>query len=464
MKNIKSIIAVVVATLCVTATIAQDHTAYFMTDATTAKDQNAAIAPDRGYFNLPLLGGFSISTSGNMSISDMLYPIEGELVPLLDTRVSTEDALSGLKDMNSFSLSNKLTILGFGKYTRKSGYKNFWSFDLSLRTSFGFGVPYEFFDFAKSLPSQNSIQNLNISLESYAEASFGYSRVVSDKLTVGGRLKVLAGLAKVDFNLNNLNVNLTSSEWAADVDGSLDIYMKGLEIGTEEGEDGSQSYNLDDLDFSSLSAPAGMGVAIDLGATYQLLPNLTLSAAVNDIGFISWGKANNTSAKASLSNLSFGGADMELSNGEAIVDEESTSFDMDFDFSPAESKTNTSWLEGNIKIGGEYSFLDNRIGAGLLYSTYFYRTGTECSLTGIVTLRPTKWFTIAGSYEFISDDYSSFGLALNIAPGGINIYLSTNILTSKKSAQYIPINQTNMNFTFGLGFTMGKKGLRREGI
>lgn len=50
-----------------------------------------------------------------------------------------------------------------------------------------------------------------------------------------------------------------------------------------------------DLDNPGLT---GFGMAVDLGATYKLREDLTLSAAILDLGFISW---NNT-IKAATSN------------------------------------------------------------------------------------------------------------------------------------------------------------------
>ena len=39
-------------------------------------------------------------------------------------------------------------------------------------------------------------------------------------------------------------------------------------------------------------------MGVDLGATYQLLDNLTVSASLIDLGFISWSKSSTTTATA----------------------------------------------------------------------------------------------------------------------------------------------------------------------
>ena len=55
--------------------------------------------------------------------------------------------------------------------------------------------------------------------------------------------------------------------------------------------DGRETFQLDDADYS-FKGPAGYGFALDLGATYQVLPDLQVSLAVNDLGFICWSKSD----------------------------------------------------------------------------------------------------------------------------------------------------------------------------
>ena len=48
---------------------------------------------------------------------------------------------------------------------------------------------------------------------------------------------------------------------------------------------------IDDIDFDAGKIGiAGYGFGIDLGASYKILDNLTVSASILDLGFISWQK------------------------------------------------------------------------------------------------------------------------------------------------------------------------------
>ncbi len=464
MKNIsiKKIATSVALTFAVVAASAQDMTSYFMTDAIESKLHNAAFAPDRGYLTLPIIGGVSLSTNGNISVDKMFRTIDGSLVPILDTRVPSADALSNLSDVNTLGMDNRLNILGFGGYG-KSG-KSFWSFDLSLRTSMSMAMPYEFFDFMKNTPEQTSIKDINIYMDSYVEAALGYSRPVAlDNLIVGIRLKALAGVMSASLNVDQMDLTLSSDVWSAAAKGTLDINAAGIAPTTSVNEDGETVYNIDDIE-GTPNGVAGMGVAVDLGATYTFFDEkLKVSAGVNDLGFIRWKGENNTTATIA-NDLDFAGVDVTVDGDDVTTDDSSTDIEIDdIEFVAQESKTTTKSLQANVKVGGEYNFFDNRIGLGAVYSAYFFRAKTFHALTGIATFRPGRWFSVAGSYAVSNSAGNSLGLALNIAPGGINLYLATDLLLSKKSVQYIPINQSAMNFTFGLGFSFGK-GDRRKGI
>ena len=49
------------------------------------------------------------------------------------------------------------------------------------------------------------------------------------------------------------------------------------------------------------------------------------------------------------------------------------------------------------------------------------------------------------------------GLALNLNPSWINFYLATDIVTAKHTPQFIPIKQSIMNVTLGIGVPIGRR-------
>lgn len=173
---------------------AQNPTAYFMEGSTFRSQLNPAFAPLRGYVNIPGIGSLNVSTSGNISLDKVLYPRNGKLVTLIDSSVSSAEALSGLKTRNLLGADTYINLIGFGAYARNR--KDFWSFGLSLRTSAEVNLPYSLFDFIKN-GHEGSIRDIGVAADSYLEAAFSYSfPLLDDRLYIGVRGKFLAGMAR----------------------------------------------------------------------------------------------------------------------------------------------------------------------------------------------------------------------------------------------------------------------------
>lgn len=343
---------------------AQNPTAYFMEGSTFRSQLNPAFAPLRGYVNIPGIGSLNVSTSGNISLDKVLYPRNGKLVTLIDSSVSSAEALSGLKTQNLLGADTYINLIGFGAYTRNR--KDFWSFGLSLRTSAEVNLPYSLFDFIKN-GHEGSIRDIGVAADSYLEAAFSYSfPLLDDRLYIGVRGKFLAGMARGKLSFDRFDVSLQDDRWAVDAAGSLDISASGLTATTEENAAGEQIYKFNDIELQPTS-PAGYGFAVDLGATYDILPDLQASLAVNDLGFISWGKGNNLSGTSSK-NLEFTGTTVEGGTVSELPD-----FDLDvLEFRKEEARSATRALRASVNAGLEYRMWQNRASVGVLYSMRFW--------------------------------------------------------------------------------------------
>jgi len=213
-------------------------------------------------------------------------------------------------------------------------------------------------------------------------------------------------------------------------------------------------YTFDDIDFKPTS-PTGYGFAVDLGATYDILPDLQASLAINDLGFIGWGKGNTLSGR-SVKNMEFTGV---------TVDGEGTSSQPDFnldvlEFQKQEASSATRMLRATVNAGLEYKMWQNRASVGLLYTMRFWEYKTLHNITGSINFRPIDWFHLTGSYTVIGNNGGALGLALNLCPGWINFFVATDVLMAKHTPQWIPIRQSSMNVTLGLGFPISKRGHR----
>lgn len=121
----KKLLYTLAAVLVCTGAAAQNPTLYFMEGVPLRSQMNPALAPQRGYFNIPVLGGLAVTAGGNTSLDHLLFRRDGRLVTLLSPSVSSADALSDLHSKNLVNADIRVNLLGFGAYT--ANRKHFWS-------------------------------------------------------------------------------------------------------------------------------------------------------------------------------------------------------------------------------------------------------------------------------------------------------------------------------------------------
>lgn len=451
-------ITMVALTLCISVSAQALRTAYFMENSTVRSSMNPALMPNRGYFSIPFIGSINTAyTSNSLSVDNILYPNPSGsgLVTFLDESVDTRKFLSDLKDNNTLDVDCGVNLISFGFY----GGKGFWTVDMNLKTSANVGLPKNFFEFAKlgsgSQGSVYDLRDMRINMNVYQDFALGYARPINDRLTIGARVKFIAGLANADIVFDRMHIKMNDSEWSIDAQGTFNASIAGIEAKTKTDDEGRPTDILDlgELDIDKFGV-GGYGFGVDLGATYKVLDNLTVSAGVVDLGLINWSSKSNISG---VSNGKYNFAGFNIVDG---VEQGATNFD-DFDeitnFHTAPSKSRTTSLRTTINLGGEYTILDNLLGFGLLSSTQVRATKSYSELTASANVRPIGWFSAAVSYSMLHSGFKTVGLAVNFHPSWINFFLGTDYMIGRVSKQFIPISQKAANFYFGLAIPMGRK-------
>lgn len=134
-------------------------------------------------------------------------------------------------------------------------------------------------------------------------------------------------MARARLNYDRMDIRLDENRWSVDASGTLDLTANGA-ASDDISCDENGTYTLGDLSPKPYK-PAGYGFAVDLGATYDILPELQVSVAVTDLGFISWNKKYNSTGR-SVKSLEFTGVQIE--NGQTA---EQPDFDMNLlEFTP----------------------------------------------------------------------------------------------------------------------------------
>ena len=423
------------------------RTSYFMEGTSSRLELNPGLQPMRGYFNIPVLGSFNVGTSSNvLGINDIIDVLDsGEDIFLND------DLYSRLKSDNRLNVNLKTDVLSFGWYAGKG----FWNVNVGLRADVGASIPQSMFEYLRRVNNtediNGSFSNMNFNLNAYAEIGLGYSRQITEKLSVGGRVKVLLGIARAEMAVDNFDIYvddaLTNGDYtelnpyqtygSATVNARVSTTMKGGGLSFDETTGQIDGFDIDGSNFGI----AGAGFGIDLGASYKVWDNLTVSAAVLDLGFIKWKEGETT--VAAPANGSF---EVTGSNYQDFLDGDFLSMDR-FNFvqdKEAAEDTKTT-LASTILLAGEYGLLDNKLSVGAIYTARFAEPKTLNELTFSATYRPKNWFNIAASYSPIQAGGKSFGLALKLGA----LFLGTDYMYFGNSSKAV-------NAFIGLFIPLGK--------
>lgn len=452
MNQFRKYILVAAALLVTTAASSQTlNSLYFLEGNNQRHRLNPAFTSERGFVTFPLLGNLNPTLNSNIGLGTVLYPQGDEMVTFMHPSISNAEAMAKFKSMNvlEFDLNLDILTVGFNAW----GGSN--TIGLSLRSQSGFYLPKGIFQFLKegqtASEQEYNIDDLGAQSQNYVELALGHSHKITDKLSVGAKVKVLVGALYAKASAENMRIYMSDNEWRITERSRL-ITSKGINY--EFDEDGY----LSDFDFSNFGV-AGYGLGFDLGAVYRINEAATVSLAITDIGFISWkdcSVARNNNEEFVYNGFDNIGAEdnPDGSNDfEDAADELGDSAEGLINFKDDGKQGHTSSLYTTIRAAGEYGLLRNKISFGALFTM---RVGTPCVYTeGMITanFRPTGWFNAAINGSF-SNVRSSMGAVLNFHPRAVNFFIGTDYIIAKFSKQVIPVNAAKFNFAMGLSFNI----------
>ena len=482
------------------------RTSYFMEGTHYRQQLNPALTPTKGYFNLPVIGAVN-ATVGSTSLG---YQDIIDIIDDGDDFYTKPDFMNRLKDNNKLNVNFSTEILSAGWYKGK----NFWSFNIGLRTDIGANLTKNMFTFLNEMEtveenwrnSNYDISGQQLNINAYTEIGLGLSRQINSRLTVGARVKALLGIGNMELKLNRvaMSANLPSdqqiNQWASEsywnsmtpsqaaqaaqelkdkfnnyhanltVGAELKSSFKGLELQEEEGKDYVTDFDFD----SGKLGIAGYGFGIDLGASYKILDNLTVSASVLDLGFISWSKSSTKIASANPDPIDIKGstyANMvdpnnpntvmnavnQLQNdAQGYMDRVTNGDVLDYDMLQLEvsdaKESRKSRLASTLVLGAEYGFFNNKLAVGVLSTTRFVQPDALTELTFSANYRPKSWFNVALSYSAIQSAGKSFGLGLKLGP----LFVGTDYM-------FLGKNSNSVNGFVGVSIPLGGRKASKEG-
>lgn len=453
MKKLKYIASLLVYAVSFMAFAQESHTSYFMEGMVKRHELNPALSSNCNYVSIPVIpvfSGLAIGANSNLGTDKFLFKRNDEIVTGLNSAVSADEFLGGLKDNNTLELNLKYDIISFG-FKKWGGFN---TFGLSLKSSTGIELPYELFEFAKRGQVDGGVTSYDLSdmkvhTTNYVELALGHSRDINEKWRVGAKVKYLGGLARADINLETMKVTMSADKWSIRETGKA-FYTDALDVRYKSNGE------IDDVDFGEIGV-AGSGIGFDLGATFKPIDNLTVSASLTDLGFMSW---KGTEAFVNPDEFIFDGfqhlAAEKDPDGDSALKREGDQLEEDLRklarFEQTEDGGKTESLATTLRVGAEYAILNNKISFGLLSSNRFGSSIKWSEVMASANFRPARWFnaTINGS---VSNLGSSIGAIINFCPKGFNFYFGTDYVPLSYSKQGVPLDAIKFNFVIGMAIT-----------
>jgi hypothetical protein len=352
---------------------------------------------------------------------------------------------------------------------------------ITEKFKYGFSLPYDLFEFALNgnMPYMEEnkpldFSGLGVNFTHYRELAVGGSMKANDKLTVGGRVKVLFGMSNVNTNFKELSLYTDPEDynmtWTTDmkIQSSLPVYMDYEMLYDNMGRFDTLIFDINEASMQAFEDdPLGsalgyvfnmknIGLGFDLGASYKLTPEIDLYASLIDFGFISWN--TNPQNFVSKGQYDYRGVQLELWQNQDEMDESIQEFTDTLlnTFKPSLLETGyVTWLPSSIYVGGKYKFHKLLHFTGL-YRGEFYRKSYMQSLTLGVNSNLTNWFSAHLTYSLAHHTANHVGFGFTARLGPVNWYLVTDSFTN----MIWPQKATNINVRMGCNIVFGYKKIK----
>lgn len=440
--------AAVIAMLPVCASAQNLQSGYFDDNYLYRFQSNPAFGNEgHGFVALPGLGNLNVGTSGTIGVENIFYNVNGKTTTLLNPGVSASEVLDGLKDKNRLGINMRETVLAFG-FSGLGGYN---TFSISARADMGFSLPKDIFRLAKEGLENTTydLSHLNARGAGWAEIALGHSHKINDRLRIGASLKLLAGVASVQTNVNTASLQLREDTWVAGVDAELQTSLKNIRYKTKYNEDTRRNY-VNGIEIEDFSPISGYGMAVDLGAVYRLNDDWEFSASLLDLGFISWDN-NHVASTNGLQQVVTDDYSFNVDNNDSW-DKFKDNLTMLYQLEDlGDTGSRMSGIGATMNIAAQYTLpVYRRAKFGLLSTTRFNGPFTWTDFRLSANIEPVNCLS-AGVNLGMGTFGPSFGWIVNLKAPGFNLFVATDHTPCKLAKPGVPLN-SNADFNFGINF------------
>lgn len=445
-----------------------DLTIYPMQSIPQSNYNNPALVPDCKIhigclpIGLPVLPSlyFGISNSG-FAYNNAVRKVRAD-----SSYIDLGNVIDKMGKKNYLATRMQMELLSFGFKIKRTHYV---SLGLYEKLDFRFCYPKDLISMvwygnSQFIGKEASFNGLGIDITHYRELAVGYSNQIDDKWTIGGRAKLLFGMANVwtkktkatlgiheeyyDFTANSgMNINMSLP------DEIMNRIDENIQDTSSKKPSIFENYNPLDYAFNTKN----LGGAIDLGVNYRLNEKFSFAASVVDLGYIHWktGARNFISPDTAfvfegLDFTIFTNKDTSSTNNQIVqqlIDSVTKIYQLDTTYQPYWGPLNPV-----IYLSGFYS-PSSKDKVSLLARLEIYKGTVHPAFTIGYYRKFGKALSIAVNYSYNNRSWLNIGFGAALKAGPFQFFLTTDNIFSGA----MPYAIRNINIHFGCNLIFYQK-------
>lgn len=301
---------------------------------------------------------------------------------------------------------------------------------------------------------------LDMNLMAFQEFALGYQICPNDKLSVGGRVKLLFGVAEMQTEACDVKLYTDPETYALRL--CEDVAVRVASPMPFHIADGEFKFNNSRFDIANLFRSPGFGV--DFAASYRFNEKFSMTAAVNDLGFISWGKTSVMLNNQIVDNGEFYDDGSFLFEGLDVNDIQKLVSDEGyrewfvenlgnyFDFTSENTEPYTTMLHTNFLLRGTYDLNEKHRFVAQMQG-YCSGLGFRPAMTLAYNGNLNKHFDLCATYTMMKNSFDNLGVGVTCNLKFFHFYIATNNIIGCFS----PLNTSGVNLQAGIFFTVKDK-------
>jgi len=372
-----------------------------------------------------------------------------------------------LKNKNYVDAGMRITPFFFGLKLKNNWYLNFSTSIIGVSHNTYPGtislVRYGNANLETNEPRTIDLNNYNFNELTYWENSFGFSKRISSKVSIGAHLKTLIGLSAIKTNhflasvetSNDFSQSLLATDISVNVSDELFNADRVNNVFSTRKNFGKFLLGEKSVSLKNI------GLAFDFGFSYQINEKLELSGSILDIGLMKWGFQPQTL----VSNDSYLFEGLYFSP--YVVTDVNFSFNDYLEqyldtitktiIPEIKNEKFTTWLYPKTYLGISYQYSPKVKFSGLIstvaYNDIFLVNGTL----------GTNWLvneklSLSGSFSYSNHSLYNLGLGVSYKCNEMQVYFVTDNINAIDLR-----NSKSINFAVGVNILIWKKKNLNEG-